>query len=74
MKKNNTHLLMGILFSSSLYSTTALAKIPIAESPEQSSTNLFFRPVEPWQNIYGFEFCCGGFDSYQKHGFSQARL
>ncbi|WAJ71995.1 hypothetical protein [Catenovulum adriaticum] len=72
MKKNNTHLLMGILFSSSLYSTAALAEIPITENPEQSGTNLFFRPAEPWQNISGFEFCCGGFDSYQKHGFSQA--
>ncbi|WP_016957558.1 hypothetical protein [Catenovulum agarivorans] len=72
MIKNNTHLLMGILFGSSLYTNLAIADVPITENPEQSGYNLFIRPSAPWQNIAGFEFCCGGFNSYQQHGFTQA--
>jgi sucrose-6-phosphate hydrolase SacC (GH32 family) len=41
----------------------------IAPSPEAAGTALFQRLNNAEQNIAGFEFCCGGYDTYQNHSF-----
>ncbi|NHN36340.1 hypothetical protein G8764_03440 [Pseudomaricurvus alcaniphilus] len=48
------------------------ASVQLTTQPETEGYSLFTRAAYPEQNIAGFEFCCGGFDTYQEHGFSQA--
>ncbi|ARU26693.1 hypothetical protein [Cellvibrio sp. PSBB006] len=47
-------------------STSALVIVP---APETAGTALFQRLNNAEQNIAGFEFCCGGYDTYQNHSF-----
>jgi sucrose-6-phosphate hydrolase SacC (GH32 family) len=46
-----------------------LALSPLTPAPDTSGTPLFSRLGHPDQHIAGFEFCCGGYDTYQNHGF-----
>jgi sucrose-6-phosphate hydrolase SacC (GH32 family) len=41
----------------------------VAEDPLAIGEPLFARLTDANQNIAGFEFCCGRFDTYQNHGF-----
>jgi sucrose-6-phosphate hydrolase SacC (GH32 family) len=41
-------------------------------TPATEGVRLFQRTGVPEQNVSGFEFCCGGFDTYQEHGFVDA--
>jgi len=45
---------------------------PIAADPATAGASLFSRADDPSQNVSGFEFCCGKYDTYQKHGFTDA--
>ena len=46
--------------------------VTVTTEPEKEGEALFIRNAEPGQNIAGFEFCCGGFDAYQEHEFTDA--
>lgn len=46
--------------------------VPISTSPESEGEPLFVRNADPGQNIAGFEFCCGQYDTYQEHEFANA--
>lgn len=41
----------------------------IATEPATAGSSLFHRLTDQNQNIAGFEFCCGKYDTYQNHGF-----
>lgn len=43
-------------------------ELVFTETPETEGFSLFTRPGSD-QNIAGFEFCCGGFNTYQEHSF-----
>ncbi|ROQ20955.1 sucrose-6-phosphate hydrolase SacC (GH32 family) [Marinimicrobium koreense] len=43
-------------------------ELVFTDAPETEGFSLFSRPGSE-QNIAGFEFCCGGFDTYQEHSF-----
>ncbi|MCW8994834.1 MAG: hypothetical protein OQK77_03365 [Psychromonas sp.] len=45
------------------------APVRITSTPAQEGFPLFIRGEAPEQNIAGFEFCCGQYDTYQEHGF-----
>ncbi|WP_440905562.1 hypothetical protein ACMZOO_04350 [Catenovulum sp. SX2] len=47
-------------------------EVVITNDPENEGVMLFTRVEDPNQNIAGFEFCCGGYDTYQEHGFTNA--
>lgn len=47
--------------------------IVLSETPATEGSSLFQRTDMPEQHIAGFEFCCGGYDTYQEHGFLDAR-
>lgn len=46
--------------------------VSLSDDPSREGGRLFQRSDVPEQNISGFEFCCGGYDTYQKHGFVNA--
>lgn len=46
--------------------------VSLSDDPSREGVRLFQRSDVPEQNISGFEFCCGGYDTYQKHGFVNA--
>lgn len=46
-----------------------VASATIASDPATTGSSLFSRLTDPNQNIAGFEFCCGKYDTYQNHGF-----
>lgn len=46
--------------------------ITLSDNPATEGVSLFQRPGVPEQKVAGFEFCCGGFDTYQEHGFVEA--
>lgn len=46
--------------------------VSLSDDPSREGWRLFQRSDVPEQNISGFEFCCGGYDTYQKHGFVNA--
>jgi sucrose-6-phosphate hydrolase SacC (GH32 family) len=48
---------------------TPVFEVPLTTTPSTSGHSLFARQTEPGQNIAGFEFCCGGYDTYQEHEF-----
>ena len=50
---------------------TPVFEVPLASSPSTSGHSLFARQSDPGQNIAGFEFCCGGYDTYQEHEFEE---
>ncbi len=70
--KNTINLLAGIVISNCLYANLAIADVAITPNPEQSGQSLFMRQSASWQNIAGFEFCCGGYDTFQEHDFTHA--
>jgi hypothetical protein len=41
----------------------------IDSTPAAAGTSLFNRLADQNQNVAGFEFCCGKYDTYQNHGF-----
>lgn len=45
---------------------------PITQNPETEGESLFLRSANPSQNVAGFEFCCGQYDTYQEHEFVNA--
>lgn len=45
------------------------ATAPLAVNPLTAGKAAFTHLAVPGQNIAGFEFCCGQFNTYQKHGF-----
>ncbi len=47
-------------------------QVELTTDPANEGASLFIRSEDPNQNIAGFEFCCGGFDTYQEHGFTHA--
>ena len=46
--------------------------VSLSDDPATEGVRLFQRPDVPEQNVSGFEFCCGGYDTYQEHGFVDA--
>lgn len=46
--------------------------VSLSDDPATEGVSLFLRSDEPGQNVSGFEFCCGGYDTYQQHGFVNA--
>ncbi|WP_016957554.1 hypothetical protein [Catenovulum agarivorans] len=46
--------------------------IVLTDTPETEGASLFVRANDANQNIAGFEFCCGGYDTYQEHEFTNA--
>lgn len=44
----------------------------VTPTPALEGQPLFVRDADTSQNIAGFEFCCGQYDTYQNHGFSNA--
>ncbi|MDZ4079719.1 MULTISPECIES: glycoside hydrolase family 32 protein [Hydrocarboniphaga] len=51
----------------------AASKVPatpvLSAAPASEGASAFTRVGNPGQNIAGFEFCCGGYNTYQEHGF-----
>ncbi|MCU4677022.1 hypothetical protein N7931_15415 [Catenovulum sp. 2E275] len=47
-------------------------EVELTADPANEGSSLFVRAEDPNQNLAGFEFCCGGFDTYQAHGFTNA--
>ncbi|MBB1339428.1 hypothetical protein [Pseudoalteromonas sp. SR44-2] len=45
--------------------------IPITSNPESEGQPLFINPENSEQALSGFEFCCGGNNTFQIHGFEQ---
>ncbi|MER2490490.1 hypothetical protein, partial [Catenovulum sediminis] len=51
---------------------SALAAPPLTQQPETEGFSLFHNINMPTQNIAGFEFCCGQYNTYQEHTFTNA--
>ncbi|NHN36341.1 hypothetical protein G8764_03445 [Pseudomaricurvus alcaniphilus] len=49
-----------------------LGPVIISNDPATEGAGLFVRQSDPDQHIAGFEFCCGKFDTYQNHEFTNA--
>lgn len=45
--------------------------IPITSNPESEGQPLFYNPENSEQALSGFEFCCGGNNTFQAHGFEK---
>jgi sucrose-6-phosphate hydrolase SacC (GH32 family) len=58
--------------SSASSSTGGGGQAPITATPETEGDRLFVRATDTQQNISGFEFCCGQYDTYQEHEFLDA--
>ena len=43
--------------------------IELTEQPATEGSNLFIRQGDVFQNVAGFEFCCGKFGTYEAHEF-----
>ena len=50
---------------------TPVFEVQLTTTPSTSGHSLFARQSDPGQNIAGFEFCCGGYDTYQEHEFEE---
>lgn len=50
-------------------SAVSYASAPVAADPATVGEQLFKRAADLNQNIAGFEFCCGKYDTYQNHSF-----
>ena len=50
---------------------TPVFEVPLTTTPSSSGHSLFASETEPGQNIAGFEFCCGGYDTFQEHEFEE---
>src|SRR5690606_16099478 len=46
--------------------------VSLSDDPATEGVSLFLRSDVPGQNVSGFEFCCGGYDTYPPHGFVNA--
>jgi sucrose-6-phosphate hydrolase SacC (GH32 family) len=54
-------------------STSSLdSGLVLTTEPATEGNRLFVRKADTNQNISGFEFCCGKYDTYQKHEFTDA--
>lgn len=60
------------LSSLSSSSSGSVGEVPITADPAIEGDRLFVRSTDGQQNISGFEFCCGQFDTYQEHEFLDA--
>ncbi|MFT4787472.1 MAG: hypothetical protein ACI95X_000274, partial [Paraglaciecola sp.] len=45
--------------------------IEITEQPATEGGSLFIRQDDVFQNVAGFEFCCGNFVTYEAHEFTE---
>lgn len=48
------------------------SSVALTSDPANEGNRLFVRQADTNQNIAGFEFCCGKYDTYQKHEFTDA--
>jgi sucrose-6-phosphate hydrolase SacC (GH32 family) len=60
------------LRSSSSTSSVDSSNVVITDEPATEGKRLFVRSTDEAQNISGFEFCCGQYDTYQEHEFTLA--
>ena len=44
--------------------------VVITNNPDTSGQPLFANPNDTEQTLSGFEFCCGQYDTYAEHGFT----
>ncbi|WP_016957559.1 hypothetical protein [Catenovulum agarivorans] len=51
---------------------STIAAPQLTQQPETEGSALFTNSNTPTQNIAGFEFCCGQYNTYQEHSFSNA--
>jgi len=58
--------------SSAGNSSSGSTTVPITQTPGTEGDRLFVRASDNQQNISGFEFCCGQYDTYQEHSFVEA--
>jgi len=76
LNKNFPMFRMGVLSTAILaalnFSSSASAAAMITTTPALEGSRLFVRTADYNQNISGFEFCCGQYDTYQEHQFTNA--